>query len=408
MNRIQICATWGGLHIKKQIGGFYMKKKILATVLSVTMVAAMLAGCGSKPTSTENADTSAPAAETSEAKESEASEATASASSDLSFEIVSKGFQHQYWQAVLKGAQSKAEELGVKINFVGPNSESDIADQVQMLNSAINAKPAAIGLAALDTSACLDAIQTAKDSGIPIIGFDSGVPDAPEGAVYANCATDNYAAGEMAAVNMFEAIKDRIANASGTVRIGVLSQDATSESVGSRGLGFIDKMAELVIATGKTVNVEGNDKFVNGSKCEKTQGANVAIEVLVPAQVTSELSSIDCQTLLNKADTIAVYGSNQHSGEAMVTANENLNKFGTGDSNIIGVAFDSGAVIKAAVKDGTFLGAVTQAPVAMGEALVQSLYDVANGKTVSDVDTGCQWYHAGNMDDAEIAQNLYD
>ena len=53
------------------------------------------------------------------------------------------------------------------MNFVGPNSESDIADQVQMLNSAINAKPAAIGLAALSTDACNDALQQAKDAGIP-------------------------------------------------------------------------------------------------------------------------------------------------------------------------------------------------------------------------------------------------
>ncbi|HOO28321.1 MAG TPA: substrate-binding domain-containing protein, partial [Lachnospiraceae bacterium] len=164
----------------------------------------------------------------------------------------------------------------------------------------------------------------------------------------------------------------------------------------------------LVIADGKTVNVEGNDKFVDGCQIEKTDGADVVIEVLVPAQVTSELSAIDCQTLLNKDDTIAIYGSNQHSGEAMVTANENLNKFGTGDDQVIGVAFDSGAVIKGAVKDGTFLGAITQAPVAMGEALVQALYDAASGKEVSDVDTGCQWYTADNMDDEEIAQNLYD
>lgn len=386
-----------------------MRKKIVTTVLSVTMVAAMLAGCGAKATT----DTAAPA-ETTEAAPAEATESTETADAatpaagDMTFEIVSKGFQHQYWQAVLKGAQSKADELGVTINFVGPNSESDIADQVQMLNNAINAKPAAIGLAALDTSACLDAIQTAKDSGIPIIGFDSGVPDAPEGAVLANCATDNYAAGELAAENTYAAIKETIAKATAPVRIGVMGQDATAESIVNRGLGFIDKMGELVVADGKTVNVEGNDKYVNDAKCEKTSGADVVIEVLVPAQVTSELSSIDCQTLLNKADTIAVYGSNQHSGEAMVTANGNLNKFGTGDGKVVGVAFDSGAVIKAAVKDGTFLGAVTQAPVAMGEALVQSLYDAANGSTVADIDTGCQWYTADNIDSEEISQNLYD
>ncbi len=387
-----------------------MKKKVLATLLSVAMVATLLAGCGSAAAPAEEPAPAATeeAAPAEEAEEAPAAEAAAPAAGDMKFEIVSKGFQHQYWQAVLLGANNKAAELGVTINFVGPNSESDIADQVQMLNNAINAQPSAIGLAALDTSACLDAIQTAMDAGIPIIGFDSGVPDAPAGSVLANCATDNYAAGELAADEMYKAIKDRIASASAPVRIGVLSQDATSESVGNRGLGFLDKMGALIIADGKTVNVEGNDKFVNGCKVEKTDGADVVIEVLVPAQVTSELSSIDCQTLLNKADTIAIYGSNQHSGEAMVTGNENLNKFGTGEGQVIGVAFDSGAVIKAAVKDGTFLGAVTQAPVAMGEGLVQALYDAANGKSVSDLDTGCQWYTSENMDSAEIAPNLYD
>lgn len=386
-----------------------MKKKVLSVMLTVSMVAALLAGCGeaapaaagdAAPAATEEA---APAAE----EAAPAAEAAAPAG-ELHFEIVSKGFQHQYWQAVLLGAQRKADELGITINFVGPNSESDIADQVQMLNNAINAQPAAIGLAALDTNACLDGIQAAMDAGIPIVGFDSGVPDAPEGAVWANCSTDNYAAGAGAADNMYAAIKDRIANASGTVRIGVLSQDATGESVINRGLGFVDRMGELLKADGKTVNVEGNDKFVNDCKVEKADGADVVIEVLVPAQVTSELSSIDCQTLLNKADTIAVFGSNQHSGEAMVTANENLKKFGAGDDQVVGVAFDSGAVIKAAVADGTFIGAITQAPVAMGEATIQTLYDAVNGKPVSDVDTGFQWYTSENMNDPEIAPNLYD
>ena len=41
---------------------------------------------------------------------------SASAAFAAEYEIVSKGFQHQYWQAVLKGAEKKAEELGVEIN----------------------------------------------------------------------------------------------------------------------------------------------------------------------------------------------------------------------------------------------------------------------------------------------------
>lgn len=333
---------------------------------------------------------------------------SATAALAAEYEIVSKGFQHQYWQAVLKGAQEKADELGVTINFVGPANESAYDEQLSQLNSAINAAPKAIGLAALSTETCLDAIKEAQAAGIPIIGFDSGVPDAPEGSVLANCATNNYNAGALAGEKVYEAIKDRIAAADGAVRIGVSAQDAVSESVTQRGLGFIDKIGELAAADGYTVKLEGNEKYVNDAKVESDDAGKIIIETLVPSQVTSELSAIDCQTLLNKADTIAIYGSNQHSAEAIVTANENLQKVGTGEGQIIAAGFDSGAVIKAAVKDGTFLGAITQAPFAMGAALVDTLVKAANGEAVEDVDTGCQWYTAENMDDADIAINLYD
>ena len=382
-----------------------MKKKVLSVLLCTAMVATMAAGCGSDSAETTKTDDTA---KTDNAAKDDAAKDDAKKEGGMHFEIVSKGFQHAYWQAVLKGAEQKAEELGVTINFVGPNTESDVADQLQMLTSAINAKPDAIGLAALSTDALLDAITTAQSAGIPIIGFDSGVPGAPEGSIAANAATDNYAAGALAAEKTYEAIKDRIAKADGPVRIGVLGQDATSESIVNRGLGFIDKIAELIQADGKTVTVEGNDKYVGDSKVKKTDGADVVIEVAVPAQVDASLSKTDCETILNKEDTIAVYGSNQHSGEAMVSANETLQKFGTGEDQVIGVAFDSGKVIMGAVENGTFLGAITQAPVAMGEKIVELLYAAANGETVEDVDTGCQWYTAENMKDEEIAQNLYE
>jgi len=409
-----------------------MKKKLLSVLLTTAMLSTILVGCGGGTTETEaptptEAVTEAATEAADDVETEAADDAETEAADDVEadgeneeatgaivandayhFEIVSKGFQHQYWQAVLKGAEEASAEYGVTMNFVGPNSESDIADQVQMLNSAINANPAAIALAALDTNAAMDAISSAQSAGIPIIGFDSGVPGAPDGAIVANAATDNYVAGELAATSAFDAIKAKADAAEGSVRIGVLAQDATSESIVNRGLGFIDNIAAAFAAEGKTVSVEGNEKYVADSAIETVADADVVIEVLVPAQVTSELSAIDCQTLLNKEDIIAVYGSNQHSGEAMVTGNENLQKFGTGDDKVIAIAFDSGAVIKAAVADGTFYGAVTQAPVAMGRAMVEACILAANGESVSDIDTGCQWYTADTIENPEIAQNLYD
>lgn len=382
-----------------------MKKKVVAGILAATMVVGLTA-CGGSTDTTTTTDTT----ETTEESTDDAAAADTAAAGDLSFEIVSKGLQHQYWQAVKKGVENKAAELGVTVNFVGPDSESNISQQVQQLESALNANPSAVGLAALDTESVKDLLQKAMDSGIPVIGFDSGVPGAPEGSVLANCSTDNYAAGELAAEKVYEAVKDQIASATSAVRIGVVAQDATSESVINRGLGFIDKFAELAVADGKTATVIGNDKYITDSKAEKTDGADVVIDVRVPASVTSELSAADATALMNEKDTIAIYGSNEHSANAIITANENLNKCGTGEGKIVAAGFDSGAAQIQAVKDGVLLGSVTQAPVAMGETLVQLLYDAATGNTsaVVDTDTGCQWYTAENCEDPEIAQNLYE
>lgn len=382
-----------------------MKKKVLSIMLSAAMIAATLAGCGAKPAATETP--AAPAAETPAAEEpaaeEPAAEEPAAEATDAQLGkiyLVSKGFQHQFWQAVLQGAQEAAKEYGVEIDFQGPDTESDIAAQVQMLNNALNNNPPAIGLAALDTEACLDTIKAAQTAGIPIVGFDSGVPGAPEGAIVANASTDNYAAGELAAEETYKLIKVKIAAATSPVRIGVMNQDATSESITGRGTGFVDKIKTLIEADGKTVSVEGHDKWAN-----KVDGADVIIDVAVPASVTAELSSIDAQNLLNKNDTICIYGSNQFSGEGMINGDANLGKLG---KDVIGVAFDSGVLIKGAVKEGKLAGAVTQDPLQIGYKTVELCVKAAKGEAVADVDTGCQWYTKDNMDDPKIAPNLYD
>ncbi len=374
-----------------------MKKKVLGALLAAAMVVGSLAGCGSGTGTT----TASSAASETKAETTAAAETTEAASEDLgTIYLVSKGFQHQFWQAVKQGAEQAAAEYGVTVDFQGPDNESAYAQQVQMLNNAINNNPPAIGLAALDTESCLESIKTAQAAGIPIVGFDSGVPGAPEGAIVANASTDNYAAGELAATETYALIKDTIAGASDTVRIGVMNQDAVAESIVNRGSGFIDKIKSLIEADGKTVSVEGHDKWAN-----KTDGANVIIEVVVPASVSADLSAIDAQNLLNKKDTICIYGSNQFSGEGLINGDANIGRLG---KDVVGIAFDAGAQIKTAVKDGKLAGAVTQDPLMIGYKTVELCVKAAKGEAVADVDTGCQWYTAENMDEPNIAPNLYD
>jgi len=386
------------------MGGKTMKRKILGVILTAAMVASMLTGCSTTESAekTSTTDTKAATETTADTKADTSADTSTETSADAAktglIYLVSKGFQHQYWQAVYQGAQKAADELGCELKMEGPATESDIADQVQMLNNAVNQAPIAIGLAALDTEACLDGIKAAQSATIPIIGFDSGVANAPEGAVYANASTDNYQAGVLAATETFKLIQAKLAKG---VKIGVLSQDATAESIINRGQGFIDEMKKEIEAAGFTVSVEGHAKFES-----VTDGADVIIQVAVPASVTMELSTIDAQNMLNDSAFICIYGSNQHSAEALVTADENLNKLGP--DGIIGVGFDAGVVVKGAVSSKKLAGAVTQDPMNIGYMTVKLAYDAANGKTVESVDTGCQWYTSENMNDDNIAPNLYD
>lgn len=355
-----------------------LKKVSMFSVVATLVCGSLMTGCGA----------------------SSASKSTSGGkvAGEMKIEVVAKGFQHDFWQAVLKGTKQAEEEFGVKTNFVGPEGEGAIAAQVEQINNAINKGPDAICLAALDTSAALDAISSAQSKKIPIVGFDSGVPGAPEGAVVANAATDNYAAGELAAEKLYEVIKEKVTNPSDTVRIGVVSQEANSDSIVKRTAGFVDKITTL-IGEDKS-QVEGHDKFNR-----KVDGAKVIIEVRVPAEVTDNAGKTEALTLLNKADLIAIYGSNEFAAKCIINANEGLNKLGI--DKVVAVGFDSGALQLDAIKNGVFYGSVTQDPVSIGYTAVKLAVAAAKGEKVEDVDTGCLWYNAENMEDANIAPCLY-
>ena len=381
-----------------------MKKRILAIVLGTAMTLSMV-GCGGtkEETPATTPDTKAPAAST-----EEAAAPAETAGGDYHFEVIVKSFQSTYWQAAVKGIETACGELGVTANANGPANESDIADQVQMLNDAIQKAPDGIGLAACDTKSVLDSLTAALNAGIPVVCFDTGVSDAPEGSVVATVATDNKAAGACAATNMYPVIKDVVAAATADkpVRIGEVNQDATALNIQERGLGFIDEMIKLCTADGKKVAVVGNEFYVNNCSDkgdEKT--AEVIIEVGVPAQTTVDLAATEANKIMSKADTIAIFGSNQTTAEGVITANETLNKLATDPAEgIIGAGFDAGTPQKAAINNGKLIGSVTQSPLMMGYTLV----DVCNGKTVEDIPMDGYWYNADNMEDEDIAPNLYD
>ena len=366
-----------------------MKKKLLALLLSGCMVMTMAVGCG-------GAD----------------DKETADKGDGYHFEIIVKSFQSTYWQAAVKGVDQACEELGVTANCNGPANESDLADQVQMIDDAIQKKPDGLGLAACDTKSVLPSLQKALEAKIPVVCFDTGVDDAPEGSVYATVATDNVAAGACAAENMFPVIKSKIeaATVDAKVRIGEVNQDATALNIQQRGQGFIDKMIELCKGAGKKVAVVGNEFYVNATKDKVAESeAEVIIEVAVPAQTTVDLATTEAQKIMAKSDTIAIFGSNQTTAEGVIGANQTLNKLDKDPAKgIVAAGFDAGTPQKEAINAGQFIGSVTQSPLMMGYECIKTLNAICKGETVKDIPMDGYWYDTTNMNDDNIKPNLYD
>ena len=386
-------------------------KKVMALMLCAAMVTSMSATAAFAAEEKEDAATEK-SADSTAAEDPTAQFDGLKANEAYVFPMMVKSFQSTYWDAAQEGMKKASKELGVTYKAQGPNSESDIADQVNMINTAIASNPVGLGLAACDTSSVTDALKTCAEKGIPVVTFDTGIADAPEGSVVCEVCTDNAQAGAVAAENMYNSIKDVVKDADGQVIIGEVNQDATAQNIQQRGTGFINKMIELLQADGKTVAVSGNEFYVNAAEGADADAkdADVVIQVAVPAQTTVELCSTEAQAILSQENCIAIFGSNQVSAEGVLAANANLNVLGSDPANgdVVGVGFDAGSIIKAAVKDGTLVGAVTQSPLMMGYYAIYALTAAANGQKLEDVPTEGYWYDATNMEDENIAPNLYD
>ena len=283
--------------------------------------------------------------------------------------IVSKGSQHQFWQAVQKGATDEAAAKGATITYEGPASESEVDKQLTMLQTALDKKPAAVCFAALDSKAAGPLLQKAKDAGIPVIGFDSGVDsDIPVTTV----STDNIAAAGEAADQMAKLIGNE-------GKVAVIVHDQTSQTGTTRRDGFVNRMKE------KYPNIEV-----------------VAIEYGAGDPVKS--ADLAKAIMTKNPDLKGFFGANEGSAKGVLNALKEAGKEG----KIVAVGYDSGQQQIEAIRSGVMAGAITQNPVGIGAKCVDAALDAIAGKTLpKNIDTGYYWYDKTNIDNAEVQAVLY-
>ncbi len=283
--------------------------------------------------------------------------------------LISKGFQHQFWQAVKAGADKAAAEFGVEVTFEGPDTEAQVDKQMDMLAAALAKKPAAIGFAALDSQAATPLLKQAQEAGIPIIAFDSGVDsDIPATTV----TTDNLAAAALAADKMAELI-------GGAGKVALVVHDQTSRTGIDRRDGFVNEVKA------KYPNIEIVDiQYGAGDQLQSTE--------ITKAILTAH------------PDIKGIFGANEGSAIGVLNAIKE-----TGTKGVVVIGYDSGKLQKDAIRSGEMAGAITQNPVGIGYETVKAAIAAVKGeKLPAKIDSGFKWYDKTNIDDPEIAAVLYD
>lgn len=288
----------------------------------------------------------------------------------LDIALVSKGFQHQFWQAVQSGAEEAAEEHGVTITFDGPASETEVDAQLQMFQAAIDRGADAICYASLDPEACVPLYSAAESADIPIVEFDA---DCNSEYSQNLAATDGEAAGALAAEHMAEAI-------GGEGEVGIVGHSQINSTGIERRDGFADYIEE------NHPDIEIVDiQYGDG---DHLQSADIA------------------KAMIGAHDVVGLYGTNEGSAIGIVNAVQELGLTGD-DIKVIG--FDSGSAQIEAIRDGVMLGAVTQDPKSIGRLTVEAAIAAVNGEELEEfTDTGSYWYDADNIDDDDIQQMIYE
>lgn len=103
----------------------------------------------------------------------------------------------QHWITLNEGAQKAAEELGVTVTFMAPNTKDD-AQQIEQVNNAVSAGCQAIIVAANGPDAISSALNEAISAGVKVVYVDSPANVEAE----ATFSTDNKAAGQTAGETM--------------------------------------------------------------------------------------------------------------------------------------------------------------------------------------------------------------
>jgi ribose transport system substrate-binding protein len=245
-------------------------------------------------------------------------------------DVIIKASDSSFWQTMLAGSARASKDYGLKVGLFGPTSETDVNQQVQLIENSISRGVNAIVLAPNSSEALNSAIKRARSAGIKVVTVDTAVTTDSDGFI----GTDNVKAGEQAGQTLCQLVKAQ-GKSSGSVLIE--SSVAGVQTIKDRDTGFRRGLA----ATCPAVKVSAQ-RFNNND-------INTAA-----SQVNDVLTA--------NPDIVGIFADNNTSGVGAARAIKD-NKVA---DKIPVVAFDTDPQENAALTDGSIDALVVQNPYFFG------------------------------------------
>ena len=289
--------------------------------------------------------------------------------SKLRIAVIPKGTTHEFWKMGEAGAKKAGNELGIDIIWKGPQKESDRAGQIKVVENFITQGVDGIALAPLDDKALVRSVTEAKNAGIKVAVWDSGLDESAGDAVISSVMTNNFAAGQDCGKRLA-----MLMNGSGKVLM--LRHAVNHDSTTKREEGFLDGIKKAAPGI-ELLSID--------------QRGGVSID---EAMKVSE-------SLLNQfGDQVdGVFTPNESTTQGMLRA---LDQAGlAGKFPIVG--FDTNEALLQGLKDKKVSALAVQDPFQMGYTAVRNIFNSIQQKPFeANVDTGAVLLDLENIDTEEI------
>jgi len=286
--------------------------------------------------------------------------------------VIIKTANSNFWQNVSKGANEAIKKYpGYTVSVQGPASESNIAEELSMLENAVTRKVAGVVLAPSDPDALIPGMKKAWEAKIPVVIIDSMVSKAGDKYYKSFLATDNEKAGQLCAQKMIDAVGK-------TGKIAIMSYVA---GVGSE-IG----------------RVGGFKKYIETHSKLKIVGPFYS-----QAQMATALNQTT-DALAANPDLKGIFGANEPTAVGMGRAIVQAGKAG----KIVAIGFDGNEDLQNFVKDGTLNAIAVQGSYQMGAMGIETVMNSLQGKKVQkSLNTGVVIVTKDNIDSPEAKNVLY-